>query len=351
MAKLAVVFACSVVIVGCSSVSVDCAPLISDGTRCVCPEGTVQVDDWACELPDGGALERPGRPDAGVRFDADLDGDTGAADAGAPDSEALDAWVPMDVGNPDADAARFVDIGITCSLPRRVSVGHPDVVEASFSLENLGTLDSGIVTLRVQVFNEISSEWVEVEESMVASRVRADEIRSGTVEFSLPNFVLSGTNRYRCIASLEGDLNSLNNTAEDEFSIDLAPDLSLVGFSIVPSGTFRTSSAATFTIRNVGPVAVRGGWLDITVNNASGGGEMTYRGSHLEGSASAPMPGLPVGATESVVTSGWCSYAGDAYDVVAWVRPLDGTDADTGNNRRGIGTRDFSPGAECFPDE
>ncbi len=64
---------------GCDPTEVSCYPLVEEGSRCVCPAGTTRVDDWACALPDGGVLERPGRPD-GSTVDAGLD--TGA-DVGA----------------------------------------------------------------------------------------------------------------------------------------------------------------------------------------------------------------------------------------------------------------------------
>ena len=111
MGKLVVVCMCSAMAVGgCSSFDVDCAPLIDDGSRCVCPEGTVQIDDWVCELPDGGTLERPGRPDGGL---ADGSLDATVADSGA------------DGG---FDAGEFVDAGtdtggLTAVLTRESTLG------------------------------------------------------------------------------------------------------------------------------------------------------------------------------------------------------------------------------------
>lgn len=68
---------------GCDPQGVSCYPLVDDGSRCICPVGTTQVDDWVCALPDGGFLERPGRPDGGLP-DSGLDA---ASDSGPDDRD------------------------------------------------------------------------------------------------------------------------------------------------------------------------------------------------------------------------------------------------------------------------
>lgn len=73
---------------GCDPQGVNCYPLVDDGSRCICPVGTTQVDDWVCALPDGGFLERPGHPDGGLpdsgldaAFDSGHDRDSGGEDS------------------------------------------------------------------------------------------------------------------------------------------------------------------------------------------------------------------------------------------------------------------------------
>jgi len=72
---------------GCDPTEVSCHPLVEEGSRCVCPAGTTRVDDWACALPDGGVLERPGRPD-GSMVDAGVDAGADVFDARGEDAPA-----------------------------------------------------------------------------------------------------------------------------------------------------------------------------------------------------------------------------------------------------------------------
>lgn len=274
MAKLVVVLACSaLVVVGCSSVSVDCAPLISDGTRCVCPEGTVQVDDWVCELPDGGFLERPGRPDGGLT-DGSLDAtvaDSGV-DGGTDAGELVDAGT--DAGELDGGTDSGVDAGvdagfdagppprpdllISCTTPAAI-VGSGDEVVLPYEVANLGSAPATNIDITVD------GEWGGGLTAMLDSqRILALEpsgAREGTLRFVAPNTIGRGANAIRCRVDSTNSVeesDESNNDSSNAFAATGAPDVVVTGFLPSP---IRSSTVVRFLVENQGRVGTRSSWI------------------------------------------------------------------------------------------
>lgn len=257
------------VVVGCSSVSVDCAPLVSDGSRCVCPEGTVQVDDWVCELPDGGSIERPGRPDGGLAdgsvdapiadsgadggFDAggliDSGTDTGEFDGGT-DSEVdsgLDAG--MDAGF-DAGPLPQPDLLISCTTPPSI-VGSGDEVVVPYEVANLGDAPAANIDIALERTYGGATETLDSQRVLTLAPAGT---RTGTLRFVAPSTVGRGTNRFRCrvdpadsIAESDED----NNDFDSSFTATGAPDVVVTG--TIPS-PIRDSTVVRFSVENRGRV-------------------------------------------------------------------------------------------------
>lgn len=255
--KLVVVFACSaMVVVGCSSVSVDCAPLISDGSRCVCPEGTVQVDDWVCELPDGGTLERPGRPDSGLHDSGDMPLDAYVPDGG-PDASAdlQDSGTDTtpDVG---VDAPILLpDLAVECDASGSVE-GVGDSVTVPFEVFNLGEARATSVVIRLEIRRLHPYGWVQLATDSLAV-IDAGERRERSFSTTLPAFATGGRNMLRCLVDPAGDVEE----SDEENNVDDTTDVTATGsHDLVVVGPYPTTVTDrvpfSFRIENRGRVAV-----------------------------------------------------------------------------------------------
>jgi hypothetical protein len=267
--RTAVALLCSTMLVaGCSSVSVDCTPLVSDGARCVCPEGTFQVDDWVCELPDGGFIERPGRPDGGF---ADASVDAAVADSGA--DVGIDAGEIIDAGTDtgefdsgtDAGVDWAVDAGvdagfdagpppqpdllISCGTPAAI-VGSGDEVEVSYEVANLGDATAANIDIALE------GTWgtsVLLDSQRVLT-LAPSGTREGTLRFVAPNTVGGGANTFRCRVDPANSIterNEGNNDSNRSFTATGAPDVVVSG--VIPS-PIRNSTTVRFVAENRGRV-------------------------------------------------------------------------------------------------
>jgi len=264
--------------------------------------------------------------------------DAGTLDAGTLDADNLDADAPVLLPN----------VVVLCGLPPRITVGHPETVPVPYTLENIGDADSAAVVLAVELFDELTSAWRRVHESTVAARVRVAEVRAGSVDIALPDFVISGTNRFRCAATTSDA--AASSDVEGEFVIDVTPDLALQGLGL-PTGTFTSETMVVFTVANVGAVATLQASLDLDAGNEFGGGWMTYRGNPDEGTASAIIGPLRAGETRIESTTGWCFYRLDDLEVRGRVLDRSRMDLVVEDNWRGVPHRvAFRPGPECFPE-
>jgi len=308
--KLVVVFACSaMVVVGYSSVSVDCAPLVSDGSRCVCPEGTVQVDDWVCELPDGGTLERPGRPDTGVEFDGGQREDSGTEDAGED--------APLD----ELDAGALADLVLACSGPARSASGSGSSFRIDYDIANRGNAAADRVAIAISFFDSFAENWSSVRVSTVAAVLDPSESANGTIEVLLPPFVVFGDNRFRCEAEGSAvDPTPEDNAVEAVLRVDSRPNLRVV--SVVPREQAISSyDPVAITMENAGDVAVVEFRLLMQYEETGGGGgggsfvpggPVSFDGTR-EGSCNSSVtrcgPLLP--GDRATITTGWCANASD----------------------------------------
>lgn len=120
---------------GCSTLPANpCGELVRSGDRCVCPEGTVLVDDWTCEREDGSLITAP---------DAPLDG--GPTDSAAPDSHVVEpmmdggaADVPENPTEPVCDGARAPENGSVSSPTAPLLGVITYACDAGFSMQGLG---------------------------------------------------------------------------------------------------------------------------------------------------------------------------------------------------------------------
>lgn len=304
MGKLAVLFGCSAtVVVGCSSVSVDCAPLESDGSRCVCPVGTVQVDDWVCELPDGGTLERPGRPDGGQPdvgpYDAgghEDSGDDGGADPGV--DAGSDGGV--DAGGVDAGSDGGVDSGPPARPDLRVACATPSVISGAgaevtidFEVANLGAATATDF--------EVAADSLWLEHARVAeTRILAlapGESRTGTLRFSAPSTIGQGTNLIDCLVDFANDVEeSDESNNSSRVALTASGRVDIVSTGTIPS-TVARGTRVTFTVRNNGTVRADGiQWSFV--------GQYMGESDDFEMDSGFSDTALPVGASMSVVVFG-----------------------------------------------
>ena len=261
MGKSVIVFSCSALLVGCSSVSVDCAPLIRDGSRCVCPEGTVQIDDWVCELADGGTLVRPGGPDGGVVDTGMPDG--GAADSGHDDAGSLDAG-PFDSGQADVGVdtgaldAGTPDLLVACATPPSI-LGAGEEVVVDYEVVNLGDTAARDFFVRI-----VAPEGTRLASpgggTALLAELRvlslgAEETRAGTMRFVAPDRIQNGESRFDCVVdatSVVEESDETNNVDQRSLTATGRETLSIDGS--VPS-TLTDGQRVEFTVANMGPVA------------------------------------------------------------------------------------------------
>lgn len=272
-ATLVFTLSAAVLAFGCPSSGVDCAPLVDDGTRCVCPEGTVQIDDWVCELPDGGTIERPGRPDSGADasapdLDAGVDADVVADAGGELDAaEELDAGVDATDSGTDASVADDAgfdagpppvpDLVIVCTTPPAI-VGAGDEVEVDYEVANLGTAAATDIEV---VLNGL---WVApaqlAQERVLSLTVGAS--RTGTLRFVAPANVGSGMNPFNCVVDPGASIaesDESNNTHSAQVSATGRADIA-VTVGVIPT-TIRPGTAVSFRVENLGPVRATFQWI------------------------------------------------------------------------------------------
>lgn len=308
MERTAVALLCSTMLVaGCSSVSVDCAPLVSDGSRCVCPVGTVQVDDWVCELPDGGTLERPGHPDTGVGFDGGQREDSGTGDAG--EDAQLD----------ELDAGALADLVLACSGPARSASGSGSSFRIDYDISNRGNAASDRVAITISFFDSFTENWSSVRVTTVAAVLDPSESANGTIEVLLPPFVVFGDNRFRCEAAASAvDPTPEDNAVEAVLRVDSRPNLRVV--SVVPRDQAISShDPVAITMENAGDVAVVEFRLMMQYEETGGGGgggsfvpsgPVSFDGpreASCDSSVSRCGPLLP--GERATITTGWCGNA------------------------------------------
>lgn len=261
MGKLAILLACSAM-VGCSSVGVDCAPLESDGSRCVCPAGTVQVDDWVCELPDGGTLVRPGGPDAGAVDSGMRDedsADSGREDAGAVDAGLVDsgeADVGVDVGMLDAGAPP--DLLVACATPPSI-VGAGEEVVVDYEVVNLGDMAARDFFVRIVAPEgtrlALPSGGTAVLAELRVLSLGAEETRAGTLRFVAPDRIQNGESRFDCVVDptdVVEESDETNNLDQRTLTATGREMLSIDGS--LPS-TLTDGQRVELTVANMGPVA------------------------------------------------------------------------------------------------
>lgn len=316
--KLVVVFACSAMVVGCSSVSVDCAPLISDGSRCVCPEGTVQVDDWVCELPDGGTLERPGRPDSGlydsgdVPLDADVPDVYVAADGGQDASAELqDSGIDTTIPDVGVDAPMLLpDLAVECDPSESVE-GAGDSVVVPFEVFNLGEERATSVVIRLEIRRLYPYGWIQLATDSLAV-IDAGERRERAFSTTLPAFATGGRNMLRCIVDPAGDVEE----SDEENNIDDTTDVTATGsHDLVVVGPYPTTVTDrvpfSFRIENRGRVAVFPLWnVEYVLDARPSGMGWTSFDNYQYYVEDGTLPLVPAGGATSITINPAVSASG-----------------------------------------
>lgn len=242
----------ALLVFGCGSAGgAECAPLVREGSRCVCPAGAIPIDDWTCELPDGGSLVRDGRPDSGLDSSVTpQDGGPvldGGDDAGAPDGGS-DAAIDAPVSPPD--------LLIACMTPPSV-VGMGDDVAVEYEVLNLGSESARDFVVRLVAPAGSRLGVGGAPATLTEERVlllSGGGSRMGTLRFVVPARIANGDSPMDCLVDADDAVPESDETNNADRKLLTATGRAALSVEGTIPASLTEGLRLDFTITNSGPV-------------------------------------------------------------------------------------------------